>query len=79
MYLTKYQQLEQAILVCLNTTSAITHKELFVLVEQHFKQNKIKFKGSLEWHLEWVKLDLESKRKITRTIGSNPIKFTLTN
>ena len=62
----KYEKLKKALLGCLNGNSGITHKELFKLVTEDFKKSKIKFEGSLEWYLEWVKLDLEAKKEIKR-------------
>jgi hypothetical protein len=42
-----------------------THKEILKTITEDFKKNKIKCDGSMEWHMEWVKLDLEARKKIT--------------
>jgi len=36
------------------------------------------FEGSVEWHMEWVKLDLEARKLIIRTCDDAPVKFNKT-
>ncbi|MEK7818195.1 MAG: hypothetical protein AAB255_00205 [Bacteroidota bacterium] len=71
----KYEVLKVSLLNCLKTKGGLTHTEILQSVIKDFKKNKIKFDGSVEWHLEWVKLDLEA-RKVIKRIGIKPqIKF----
>jgi hypothetical protein len=51
--------------------------ELLQAINEDFKKNKTKFEGSINWHLEWVKLDLEAKNEIKRSSNKTPIKFTI--
>ena len=73
----KYGVIEKSLLICLKGKAELTHKEILHLITEDFKKNKIKFEGSVEWHMEWVKLDLEAKKKITRKADTTPIKFKL--
>lgn len=74
----KYDVLKKALINFLNTKGESTHEEIFKAVSIDFKKNKIKFEGSLEWYLEWVKLDLEARKEITRVSDTTPIKFKIT-
>ena len=74
----KYSVIEKSLLFCLKGKAEATHKEILNTITEDFKKNKIKFDGSVEWHMEWVKLDLEARKKITRIADTPPIKFKLT-
>lgn len=41
--------------------------------------NKTKFEGSVEWHMEWVKLDLEARKEIRRIGDKYPVRFAIEN
>ncbi len=73
----KYGVMEKSLLICLKGKAEATHKEILDIITEDFKKNKIKFNGSIEWHMEWVKLDLEAKKKIARIADTKPIKFRL--
>ncbi len=73
----KYDALKRSFLHCLKTKGESTHAELLHAITGDFKKNKIKFEGSVEWHMEWVKLDLEARRKIKRIEDKPSIKFAL--
>lgn len=73
----KYDPLKKAILSFLKTHGESTHSEMLESVTENFKKNKTKFEGSIEWHMEWVKLDLEARKEIKRTADKSPIKFSL--
>jgi len=72
---TKYSTLKKALLNCLRTKGESTHKEILKTITEDFKKDKIKFKGSMEWYIEWVKLDLEARKEIKRLGDKSPIKF----
>jgi len=55
-----------------------TFSEISKSIAQSFKDKKIIFDGSLNWYLEWVKLDLEARQIITRVPKTSPQKYTLT-
>jgi gamma-glutamyl-gamma-aminobutyrate hydrolase PuuD len=71
----KYTVLEEAIMNCLKSKGESTHREILKTIIENFKKNKTKFKGSIEWHMEWVKLDLEAKKIIKRLDDKTPKKF----
>ena len=73
----KYDGMKKAILNCLKNNGESTHTEILNSVIADFEKNKIQFEGSVEWHLEWVKLDLEARMEIKRMDGSSPIRFKL--
>ena len=74
----KYGVIEKSLLKCLNGKTESTHKEILNAITEDFKKYKFKFEGSIEWHMEWVKLDLEARKKITRIADTIPVKFKLT-
>jgi len=73
----KYAVMKKALLNCLKTREESTHSEILQTITKDFKKNKTKFVGSIEWHVEWVKLDLEARKEIKRIADSSPIKFKL--
>ena len=74
---TKYGVIEKSLLNYFKGKAESTHKEILNAITEDFKKNKIKFDGSIEWHMEWVKLDLEARKKISRIADTTPIKFKL--
>lgn len=74
----KYVVIEKSILNCLKGKAESTHEEILNTITVDFSKNKIKFEGSIEWHMEWVKLDLEARKKITRITDTTPVNFKLT-
>jgi hypothetical protein len=75
MNIAKYDVLKKSLLNRLRTKGESTHSELLKAITEDFKKNKTKFEGSIEWHMEWVKLDLEAKKEIKRHGDESPIKF----
>ena len=73
----KYEILKKIILKILKAKGEFTHKELLKAVTVNFKKDKIKFEGSIEWHMEWVKLDLEARKEIKRLEDKSPLKFSI--
>ena len=73
----KYDLIKKPLLQFLKSKKEGTHKEMYQAIMEDFKKNKIKFSGAVEWHLEWVKMDLEATHVIKRIPGTAPIKFTL--
>ena len=71
----KYDSLKKSLLNHLKINGESTHGDLLQGITKDFKKNKIKFEGSIEWHMEWVKLDMEAKKEIRRTSSKSPIKF----
>ncbi len=74
----KYDILKKCILDCLKRDGVSTHVELLAAINEDFRKNKITFEGSVEWYMEWVKLDLEARNKIKRTGDKSPVKFMVT-
>ena len=73
----KYDRLKKAFLNHLKKKGEATHTELWDAITEDFKKNKIKFEGSVQWHMEWVKLDLEANKIIERVVDSKPQKYAL--
>ncbi len=72
----KYDVLKKSLLNILRTKGELTHTELLKAITADFKKSKIKFEGSIEWNMEWVKLDLEARKEIKR-VEQSPIKFAI--
>ena len=73
----KYEVMKKTLLNCLSANGPSTHMEILQAITEDFKQNSIVFSGSLEWHMEWVKLDLEAGKEIKRIDLDSPVKFSL--
>lgn len=73
----KYDTLKKVLLNRLKTKGESTHTEILQTITEDFKKHNIKFAGSVEWHMEWVKLDLEARKEIKRIGDKSPIKFAI--
>ena len=73
----KYEVMKKTLLNCLSAKGPSTHTEILQAITEDFKQNNIVFDGSLEWHMEWVKLDLEAGKEIKRIDLDSPVKFSI--
>lgn len=73
----KYDVIRDMLLSHLKSRGPSTHKEILSAITEKLKKQQIKFDGSIEWHMEWVKLDLESRREIKRLSAGKPVKFDL--
>jgi hypothetical protein len=73
----KYDVLKNVILNCLKVKGESTHAEILHAITEDIRNNKFKFEGSLNWYLEWVKLDLEGRKIIKRVSDKSPIRFTI--
>ena len=73
----KYEVLKKVILNCMKEKGELTHAEIQQAIAEDFRDNKIEFEGSLDWYLEWVKLDLEARKEIKRVSDKSPVKFTV--
>jgi hypothetical protein len=71
----KYGLLKKHLLNLLRTKGESTHNEILRAITDDFEKNKTKFEGSVEWHMEWVKLDLEARKEIKRVGDASPIRF----
>jgi hypothetical protein len=74
----KYDVLKKIIINYLKTKGESTHAEILQAIIKDLKKNNTRFEGSVEWHLEWVKLDLEARKEIKRISKKPPIKFMIT-
>lgn len=71
----KYDLLRKVILDSLRSNGKSTHEEILHSITEDFKRDKIKFTGSLNWYLEWVKLDLEARHEIKRVKEQSAVRF----
>jgi hypothetical protein len=74
----KYDLIKKVILSILKSNGETTHAEILNAITEDFNKNKIKFKGSINWYLEWVKLDLEARKEIKRVKDQSTVKFNIT-
>jgi hypothetical protein len=74
----KYNTIKNALLNSLKKKGELTHTEILHAITEDFKKKKTKFEGSVEWHMESVKLDLEAIKIIERVSEKSPQKFRLT-
>ena len=73
----KYDVLKNQTIQCLNSNPEATFSEISKIIAKDFNKKKIKFNGSLNWYLEWVKLDLEARQIIKRVPRTVPQKYLL--
>lgn len=77
MHKEKYEPIHTALMEVMKGGKQYTHAQLKEAVTALFKKKKLKFEGSLEWHMEWVKLDMEAKGKVLRKIEGSSLLFCL--
>lgn len=73
----KYSVLRKAIINSLNKNGESSHSEILNSITEDFKKENIRFEGSLDWYLEWVKLDLEARKEIKRVKDKPVVIFSL--
>ncbi len=71
----KYDLLKPAVLKFLRSRKTATFNEITAAIVKDFKKNGVVFQGSIPWHVEWVKLDLEAKKIIKRVTGMSPVQY----
>jgi len=69
--------LKKTLLNCLSAKGPSTQKEILQAITENFEQNNIVFDGSVKWHMEWLKLDLEAGKEIKQMDQNSPVKFSL--
>jgi hypothetical protein len=74
----KYDLLTTEIIQYLTVKKDGTFSEISESIAQSLKDKKIIFDGSINWYLEWIKLDHEAKQIITRVPKTSPQKYILT-
>jgi hypothetical protein len=62
----RYELLRRAITTVLANGTSLPHAALLAAVERYLKEEHLSFTGSLAWHLEWVKLDMEARAALLR-------------
>ncbi len=73
----KYNLICNAMLNYLKKKGEATHTEIWDSIEDDFKKNKIQFEGSIQWYVEWVKLDLIANKIIAKVAKTSPQKYEL--
>jgi hypothetical protein len=71
----KYNLLKPLILRHLRKAKSAVFNDIVDAIRTDFKTNGTKFTGSLSWHLEWVKLDLEARKMIRRVPHTAPQEY----
>ncbi|MCJ7467242.1 MAG: hypothetical protein MUO53_11195 [Maribacter sp.] len=73
----KYEIIKKYLLQYLNSKGEATQNELQNSVEGAFKKDHVIFEGTIGWHTEWVKLDLEARGIIKRHADRNPATYSM--
>ena len=73
----KYDALRDALRNVMKTGKEMTFAEMVKGVSTRFAKNKTDFKGSVQWHLAWVQMDLEAKKELVKNTGVSPQTFRL--
>lgn len=71
----KYGLLKSHLLACLGSRGQATFTEILKAIGKDFEKKGTVFQGSLPWHLEWVKLDLEARNIVKRVAGTSPQQY----
>ena len=71
----KYDLLKPMVVKYLRSNGNATFSAMTSAIAKEFKTNGTKFEGSIPWHLEWVKLDLEARKIIKRVPNTSPIEY----
>lgn len=74
---TKYELLKKAFLNYLKKNGESNYTEIWQAIAEDFTNRKIKFEGSVQWHMEWIKLDLEANNLIERIPSTIPKRYAL--
>ena len=73
----KYDAIRSSLVGCLKRNGKSTHAEIMHEVGNDFKTQNVKFQGSLQWYVEWVKLNLEAKHIVKRIPRTSPQQYAL--
>ncbi len=73
----KYDLLKKMLIAYLKKNGSSTHTEIWQAAAADLAKNKIRFEGSVQWYMEWVKLDLEANHIIERLAGTSPQQYAL--
>ena len=71
----KYHLVRIQMILALEEFGELTLSELKDAVAAHLEG---RFDGSIPWHVDWVKLDLEARGELERTAGVSPQRYRLT-
>jgi hypothetical protein len=72
-----YDAICKSLIGCLTRKKKATYAAMVREVGADFKISKTKFRGSLQWYVEWVRLDLEAKGTLKKIPKTSPQQFTL--
>ena len=73
----KYDLLRAGVLDYFSKNENGTFSDISKSIAQELKKRKIRFSGSMDWYLEWVKLDLEARNIIARIPKKSPQVYIL--
>ncbi len=73
----KYDQVRKGILNVLSKKMNLTHTEMLKELKEYFSTSQPSFVGSVEWHMEWVKLDLEARGVVRKESRNGKFLFSL--
>jgi hypothetical protein len=73
----KYNELRKSFLLAVQSKPGSSFDDLLHAVEKDLDKRKVNIKGSLQWNLFWVTLDLESKKQVKRDKSHSPYTYTV--
>lgn len=73
----KYDLLKKAFLNYLKKNGQSSYNDIWQAVDEELKKGKAKFAGSVQWHVEWIKLDLEANKIIARVPNTIPKQYVI--
>jgi len=73
----EYGIIQKAISKSIKEKGELTHTEILDCVIKELKKNRIKFKNSIGWYVESVKLDMEAGKIIERIPRTSPQRYSI--
>ena len=68
----KYELIKPILIKCMQANAEINFTGMCHFVAADLKKQKLKFEGSVNWYVEWVKLDLEARKILKRIPRTSP-------
>jgi hypothetical protein len=73
----KYDTLRNALFNVMKAGKEMTFAEMVEAVTLNFAKKKIEFKGSIQWHLAWIQMDMVARKELSRNSALSPQTFRL--
>lgn len=73
----KFDMLKKSLITSLKSRKEAAFKQVLADVTEDIEKQKTKFKGSIQWHLAWVQMDMEAKGELKKDKSTSPQKISL--